>query len=159
MSTPLITKGSSFILSSGSTELKSIIVEDPTPAVGEGENTEIVSHDGTKYTTVGTIGENTAEFVVLQTKEEFAAIMTMAYGTPSITGSTSTWNLTNPGTTTGTVTILSPKTSGSPASQTSWILINAKALSVVPALPIGGFATMRVKMTGDNWQSKLNTNA
>lgn len=155
MSTPIISKGSSFNLSVGDVELKSIIIADPTPTVGEAANTSVTAHDGTKYTTVGETGDNNFSVQLLQTLEEFADIMTFGYGSPSVVGSISTWDLTAPSGTTGTLTITSPTTGG---KSTGWILVNAKALSITPASPIGNFATMTLNMSGDNWKSFLNEN-
>ena len=155
-STPVISKGSNFVLTSGSVELKSIIIEDPTPAVGEAEQVSVTAHDGTKYTTTGSTGDNNIELTVLQTYEEFSTLMTYAYGTATTSGSTSTWSLATPSNTSGTISIITPK---SGTNQITWNLQAAKALSVTPGVPIGSFATMRINVSGDNWQAKLNTNA
>ncbi len=157
MSTPIISKGSSFVLDAGSDkELKSIIIADPTPVVGEAENVSLEAHDGTKYTTPGSTGDNTLGLELMQTVEDFTELMTYAYGAPSIVGSISTWDLSSPSNTAGTITITSP-TTGSTA--TGWTLKEAKALSVTPQLPIGNFSTMTLSITGDNWESFINENA
>lgn len=156
MSTPIISKGSTFNLSVGDVELKSIIIADPTSSVGEAENVSVTAHDGTKYTTPGTTGDNGLSLELLQTAEEFASIMTYAYGSPTITGSISNWDLSNPAGTSGTITITSPAT-GSIA--TGWKLIEAKALSITPGLPVGNFATMTLNCAGDNWKAFLDEDA
>lgn len=156
VSTPVISKGSSFILETGSVELKSIITEDPTTVVGAAENVNVTAHDGTKYTTQGETGENTLELQLLQTYEEFSDLMTFAYGSPSVNGSVSTWDLSTPATTSGTITIATP---ASGTDQITWRLKSAKALSMNPGLPIGSFATMALSLTGDNWEALLDENA
>lgn len=155
-STPVISKGSSFVLSTGTVEMKSIIVEDPDAAVGAAENVVVTAHDGTKYSTPGVTGDNTLSLNLLQTYEEFTSLMTYAYGSPSISGSVSTWDLETPSDTTGTITIETPK---SGTNQISWVLREAKALSIQPGLPIGSFATMQLNMTGDKWEAVLDENA
>lgn len=156
MATPVISKGSSFVLSTGSQELKSIIIADPSVEVGEAENTSVIAHDGTKYQTTGNTGDSTLGLEMIQTYDDFTNLMTYAYGSPSITGSVSTWDLSSPSNTSGTITITSP-TADSKA--TSWILVDAKALSVTPGLPLGGFATMTMNIAGDNWKASLDENA
>jgi len=158
MSTPVISKGSSILLEYGSDsqEMKSIVIEDPTPTVGEAEAVSITAHDGTKYTTAGSTGDSGVSLVLLQTYEDFKKCMTYAYGSPTVTGSVSTWDLSSPSNTSGTLTVETP-VSGD--NQISWRLKSAKALSVTPGFAIGQFATMTMNITGANWEALLDENA
>lgn len=156
MATPVIVKGSSFLLTSGSLEMKALVVEDPEPTVGEAEQVSMTASDGTKYATTGETGDNGLNLTLAQTLEDFTAIMTYAYGAPTVVGDVSTWDLTAPSDTASNLTITSPITAG---ETIAWRLVNAKALSVTPISPLGGFMQLQVNMTGDNWEAELDTSA
>lgn len=156
MATPVISKGSSFVLSSGSVEMKSYILEDPNIVVGEAANVTETAHDGTKYSTPGDTGDNTLSLELIQAYDDFTDIMTFAYGSPTVNGSVSTWDMETPEGTSGTITIETPL---SGTNQITYLLTEAKALSITPQLPKGGFARMTLMMTGSKWKTQLDENA
>jgi hypothetical protein len=149
---PVITRGTTFTISTGTIELKSIIVGDPTMTVGEAAALTITAHDGSTYSTSGEVSEHGFSIELLQDVDTFSSIMTTAYGAPTVVGSTSTWDLDSPTQTAVNIAITPPATNG---KTIGWKAVNASALSIVPALPSGDFGRMTLNMTLDYWQALL----
>lgn len=152
-----LSPGSTFAIGSGADDIKSIIVDEPVLTVGEAGEIQETAHDGTTYSFTDEIGSNSFETTVLTSIENFNTVMNSIYGTGSVVGDVTTWDMSNPGGTTNDITITLPsKTGGGTTNQIKYKAINAKGLVAQPLLPIKGGAKMRIKFTCDRWDAILD---
>ena len=157
MGTPFITKGTTIQLSSGSTELKAVIIEDPDIVVGEAENNKLTASDGTGYTFAGQEGDNELTLTCVMTHDTISALLTSVYGAGTSAGSSGTsWDLISAGGTTQNIQFIPPSTSGNQGIIVT--AINAKGLVAKPMMELGTGWKIEVKYTCDKYRVSYDSN-
>ena len=155
MPNAFITKGSLVTLGSGSTEIKAVVIEDFEIGVGQATNESTGASDGTKYNFRGEDEDSTVSIPLISRDDNWDDILTSAYGSPSVTGSKSVWDLRIAGNSNTVLQITSPTTTDT--VQLKYIAVNPRALGIAPRFILNkGFEGV-LNVVLDYWQAQIDT--
>lgn len=155
--TPVATKGTSITVGVDNKEIKAILISDLEIDPGEASVVKTAASDGSKYSLAGDESESTIGGDVLVTSEDFASIMNSIYGTGSVVGTSTTWDMSEAGGTVNSVIITTPFFGTSTTNKVTYTLVNAKGLTAKPLFALESHWAMSIKYTGDYMTGKYTS--
>jgi hypothetical protein len=155
--TPVATKGTSITIGIDDKEIKAILVSDLDIDPGEASVVKTAASDGSKYSLAGDESESVISGDVLITSEDFASVMNSIYGTGSVVGTSTTWDMSEAGGTVNDVVITTPTFGSSTTNKVTYTLVNAKGLTAKPVMQLENHWQMSIKYTGDYMTGKYTS--
>lgn len=149
------TKGSTFQLESGTSDIKAVLVEDMEPVVGEATSETLSASDGNSYGFAGQESENTVAFQCVATEGATRRIFQAVYGdgtTGGVQGGSTTallWELRGAGGTVRDLYFTSPTSVNN--KKLYMIAKNAKGLVVTPTMRLSSGWMLAAKFVCDYW--------
>jgi hypothetical protein len=154
---PFTTEHATIKIGVAQTDIKAVLVSNPTIEVPESTIVRRKAHDGTVYRLlVNSNSEGKFSGEAMMTKENFVAIMTANYGAPTVVSDVSTWDTTANGGTMHPVTITLPAKGG---KQVIYRGVNAYGLGIKPKLDLQTHHTCEISFSVEKWETDFDTSA
>lgn len=154
MGNPFISKGTTITITattpSISQDIKAVVIEDVELGVGVASPSTIRGSDGTKYNFAGEEDDNTLEIPVILTDDTITAILQSIYGTGTVVGTTTTWDLQSAGSVTNQIAFVPPDTDSDTAI--SITAVNAKGLGITLKMQLENGWVGTISYTPEKYQ-------